>query len=310
VEIAAVMTLRDEVEVVPVNLAYHRALGIDRFLIVDNGSTDGTVAVLEELAGRFPWISWTSDLGPFRQSEMVTALAVEAIGEGADWVVAIDADEFWTADRPLREVLDVTDAGALACRVENFVQSRRVIHDHPASLLSMRYRAEVKGSREEARDLVEGGTIAFVEMAYPPKLFIRGSESLVIGVGNHTATGLAGEAHETDELRVLHAPVRARDRFANRAEHGRRFAEVYSSRGSGWHWRRLAAMRGESTLDAEWEASSYRRGALTVGGAAHPLTRDDRLRNAVLPFTSRAARWSAPISSRWRRAGSPPKGSA
>ena len=289
-KVAAVMTLRDEVNVLPINLAYHRALGIDEFWIVDDGSEDGTVEVLKALSQRHAWINWTSDPGPFRQSEMVTGLAQEAYKHAADWIIAIDADEFWsTSTRPLRDVLDTQQVGALACEVDNFVQSSHVVHDHPASLTTMIYRAEPKGRREDARRLVEEGEIAFVEIAYPPKLVVRSTSSLVIGKGNHAATGFAGGERETTELIVLHAPIRARDRLRNRAEQGRRTAAVHPSPDVGWHLRRVAAIEDTGELKADWVANSHRRGALTVDGQQHALLRDHRLREAVRPFVSRAA---------------------
>jgi glycosyltransferase involved in cell wall biosynthesis len=62
-KIAAVMTLRNEVHIAPVNLAYHHAQGIDEFWIIDNGSEDGTVEVLRVLSQRHGWIRWESDPG-------------------------------------------------------------------------------------------------------------------------------------------------------------------------------------------------------------------------------------------------------
>jgi hypothetical protein len=233
---------------------------------------------------------------------MVIGLAQESTKHGADWIIAIDADEFWsTSTRPLRDVLDTKHLGTLACDVANFVQSSHVVHDHVASLTTIIYRAEPKGRREDARRLVENGEIAFVEMAYPPKLVVRPTSSLVIGIGNHTATGFADDEGETKELIVLHAPIRARDRLSNRAEPGHRLAAIHPNSGVGWHLRRVAAMDNAGALADEWAANSYRRGALAVNGQQRPLRRDHQLRDAVLPFVLKAARWSGRFRSRYRR---------
>ncbi len=299
-KIAAVMTVRNEVTVLPINVAYHRAQGIDEFWIVDNGSEDGTVEVLRALSQRHDWINWASDPGPFDQSTMVTGLAKDAFEHGADWVIPIDADEFWsTPAGSLRDLLATEGAGALVCRVDNYVQASRVIHDHPASLTTMIYRAEPRGRQEDAERLVESGEIAFVEMAYPPKVALRPTSSLVIATGNHRATGYAGEERNTSDLVVLHAPIRARDRLARRAEHGRRVAAVHPNPSTGWHLRRVAGLEIDGDLEAEWAVNSHRRGTLTVGGSRRRLVTSRRLRDAVLPFISPAAKWSAPIRSRW-----------
>ena len=47
-----VMTLkvRDEADIIEHNLRFHRALGVDFFVVTDNGSTDGTSEILDRYA--------------------------------------------------------------------------------------------------------------------------------------------------------------------------------------------------------------------------------------------------------------------
>ena len=56
-KIAAGMTLGDEVNVLPINLAYHRALGIDKLWIIDNGSEDGAVETLIAMSRGNSWLT-------------------------------------------------------------------------------------------------------------------------------------------------------------------------------------------------------------------------------------------------------------
>jgi cellulose synthase/poly-beta-1,6-N-acetylglucosamine synthase-like glycosyltransferase len=94
VKVSGISMLRNEADVVQLCLLHHLAIGCDNVLVVDNGSTDGTVAILRRLAHRYP-ILWTRDDGPYRQSEIITGLARDAACDGADWIVPFDADEFW-----------------------------------------------------------------------------------------------------------------------------------------------------------------------------------------------------------------------
>jgi hypothetical protein len=45
-EIRAFMTVRNEILRLPQTLAHYRKIGVARFFIVDNGSTDGTREIL------------------------------------------------------------------------------------------------------------------------------------------------------------------------------------------------------------------------------------------------------------------------
>lgn len=285
-KLTAVMMVRDEEAVIATNLAYHRSLGVDEFWIVDNGSTDRTLGILASEELSHGDVRWRSDPGPFLQSEVFTALASEAMAAGADWIMPIDADEFWWArDTALRMILSESQGlGGLLCEVDNFVQRRSVRQEHRGSLASMTYRAEPAGTAEDARERVEAGDIGFVEIVYPRKQLLRASADLVIGTGNHQSLNQAGPIEETYTIRVLHAPIRARSTLERRVQFGERIAAADSNPDSGWHMRRLVRLASEGTLDAEWAANSQRFGRLNVDGDRRKLVRDLRLRNEVAPF--------------------------
>lgn len=287
VKIASVMTVRNEVDVLPLNIAYHRSIGITDFWIVDNGSTDGTTSFLREFANANPWLRWRSEPGAFHQSEFITAMAQEAFRSGAEWIVPADADEFWSVEiGQLAEVLARSDAGALVCQVQNFVQDRRVTHDPPSALLTMTHRAEQRGTAASARELVESGAIAFVEIVYPPKVVSRATSSLIIHGGNHSVDGAEGRAEPSGKLSVLHAPIRSLARLELLAEHGRRSAEANPNPEHGWHVRRWAELESLGLLASDWATNSQRHGALTLADGQRRVSRDLRLREAVKPFVS------------------------
>jgi hypothetical protein len=100
VEPRVVMALkvRDEEDVIEWVLAYHRAQGVDFFIVTDNASSDRTPAILERwaAAGLLRVISEPSRELRERGHEWVTRMArLAATEHGADWVVHGDADEFW-----------------------------------------------------------------------------------------------------------------------------------------------------------------------------------------------------------------------
>jgi len=285
--IFGVMLVRNEADIIQANLRYHLSIGIDHILVVDNGSSDGTLQQLERLVetGR---VHVSSRPGVFLQSAMASDVAREAFLRGADWVVPIDADEFWhVPDGTLRDVLDASgEAGVLETEVVNFVQHRSQDELASGAILTMTRRppGPIGGSGEADR-LVESGQIAFVEICYPPKCISRGSIALRIAQGNHSATGTYGAGRATTAIRCLHAPLRARAALERqKLDRGRPAAEIDDYLRHTWQlrrWRRLAA---EGGLDAEWRANSYLADELDVHGVAHPLVIDMALHDLVRPW--------------------------
>ena len=47
--VCGVLMIRNEVDIIRVNVLYHLALGFDNIIIVDNDSSDGTDRVLRQL---------------------------------------------------------------------------------------------------------------------------------------------------------------------------------------------------------------------------------------------------------------------
>jgi hypothetical protein len=90
------LIVRNEADIIEDNLAYHRAQGIDFFVVLDNGSTDGTVEILEsyERAGLLKLVQMPGNMLTI-QRKGNTQIARLAHELGADWVLHNDADEFW-----------------------------------------------------------------------------------------------------------------------------------------------------------------------------------------------------------------------
>jgi hypothetical protein len=283
VKVVGLYLVRNEVDVIETNLRHHLSTLLDEAIVVDNGSTDGTFELVADLADELP-VQLASEVGLPYQSDRLTRMARFAARQGADWILPIDADEFWVAgERPFRSVLQdaPADARALFVNVVNFVQQRDVLVARPGVLATMTMRPQRPvGTPEEASRLMQTGEVAWLELPYTPKCVHRASSDVFIPAGNHlngTDNGVP-----TDALTCLHAPMRARSVLAYKIDQGRRLVEEQSSPEAGWHVKRLWQMaRAGTGAASEWEASSYQDGALTVNGTDHELVRDERLKDAV-----------------------------
>ena len=108
-------TLRNERIRLPYWLGYYRALGVDQFLIVDNGSDDGSAEYLAQQ----PDVSlWTTGASYKRARFGVDWLNWLQSKYGHDhWTVVVDVDEFlvypFCDTRPLRALTDWLDASSI-----------------------------------------------------------------------------------------------------------------------------------------------------------------------------------------------------
>jgi hypothetical protein len=275
-----VVIVRNAADLVSVNLRYHVAAGLERIVVVDNGSTDGTWDCLQALARRLP-LDISQDGGPFDQERLVNAAVQRAARGGADWVIPIDVDEFFVAPRGLAAILAEIDAPVVEVEVVNFVQRRWRRRSTPRALLTMDRAIEVPISSVRAEPLLAAGRRGLVEIEWEPSIIVRPSPGLWIEKGNHSAIGADGPTRRTAEITVLHAPLRSLGVIRRRLDHARRLDEAGVPEGSGWHLRGLP--RARRARRALWRANSTWRGALSAAGVRRPLMRDTRLVDAVAP---------------------------
>lgn len=93
-DILCFLPVRDEALRLPAMLDHHRRLGVDRFIAIDNGSTDGT---LDYLAAQGDVRLYATE-GSYAQSRFGLAwlhLLLDEIANG-HWTLTLDADELFT----------------------------------------------------------------------------------------------------------------------------------------------------------------------------------------------------------------------
>ncbi|MBK6510386.1 MAG: glycosyltransferase family 2 protein [Haliea sp.] len=114
-DILCCVTCRNEHPRLPYFLEYYRSLGVDRFLMIDNGSTDGSA---EYLLQQEDVLLWHSEL-PFKEANFGSSwfeLLLRRYGVG-HWCVTVDTDEFLVyrgaQEKKLRALCDEMDVRQL-----------------------------------------------------------------------------------------------------------------------------------------------------------------------------------------------------
>lgn len=201
-KIILTLLCRNEADIIASTVEFHLRRGVDLILATDNGSTDGTVAILDryrrqgvlrllhEPSHTHDQAVWVSRMGRLAAEE-----------HGADWVIPCDADEFWWPQASsFREVLAHVPPEQLAVEVErvNFLppsaDARTDLPFHQVQTLRERR------SRNSLGDPL------------PPKVCHRADPALTVSDGNHAVlrSGQPVDARPGGaQLEILHFPVRS-----------------------------------------------------------------------------------------------------
>lgn len=92
-KIVATILAKDEEDIIAQNIEHHLEQGVWKIVFTDNNSSDRT----REIVSKYPEVAEIIDEpgDDHNQSEWVTRMAQVACKLNPDWIVHLDADEFW-----------------------------------------------------------------------------------------------------------------------------------------------------------------------------------------------------------------------
>jgi hypothetical protein len=262
-----VMTLlvRDEADILAANIRYHLAAGVDHVIATDNGSTDGTIEILEGFE-RSGVLTLRHDADErFDQARITTEMAVLARDRfGADWVLSNDADEFWAG--PLRQAIAASPSNLLFCRRANRVAPAEAALWSFAVASALVVAPDAKARAELLRPI-------------PPKVLVRAADLIALTQGCHNAEMRQARPVIARDILIRHFPVRGPAHFRRKALAG---GAAYGRNKAldprlGEHWRRWHNAIAAGRLDEVYRAVVPSEIELAAALAAGTAVVDDLL---------------------------------
>jgi hypothetical protein len=205
-----IMTLlvRNEEDIVRENILYHLNRGVDKLIVTDNNSEDGTLDILYEFEkqGVIDLIHEKED--NYTQSKWVTRMAAIAMEKyNADWLIHSDADEFWwPAEGDLKDVLATVppEFKVIVVPRNDFIP-----------------RPEPDGALFERMIIKNLKSLNHIGMPLPPKVCHRAIPGVIVAQGNHKLIHPPDlQAFNTPLLEIMHFPMRSYRQFESKIAFG------------------------------------------------------------------------------------------
>lgn len=243
--------IKNEADIILDNIKVHAQLGADCFVIIDNGSTDGTREILDSIKDQYEMIIIDRPQLDYQQSNWKTEMAKTAAKQlGADWSIANDADEFWIPkDGDLKT--EMTQGGSiLECPRHNILYDREAF-DSEAPYYTQTNRVQYpidypKGIQQSEPNL------SIMLGKIHGKVAVRSTGLLRVKGGNHRAWHAWGwlNTKQSGNISVYHYPIRSKAKFIQNIENRKALLDAGVTK-MGDHYRRWVRMYNEGLIEEE-----------------------------------------------------------
>lgn len=280
-----IMTImvRDEADVIEAMIVHHINQGIDKFIVTDNGSIDGTTSILNRYVQAGLVDLRIDPVHRKQQSTVVTSMARDAYTQyGADWVINADADEFWvskSSSHTVKEALEETSKS-----IQSFTVPVVDMTGPPARAGTGLNRLIYRDNRTDAAlrriGLFAGSTSVAVHV---------GDASVEVAQGNHVVSlDSLGYPPEHAMIEVLHFSWRSWEQFSRKVANA---GQAYESNpdlspSPNHHGMRDYARLRDGSLQAHYVARHPTAQELIEGLAEGTYTMTERISSEQLPTTA------------------------
>ncbi|BBX47791.1 hypothetical protein GCM10009641_11650 [Mycobacterium cookii] len=267
-KIGANLSVVDEVELIEQAIHHLRAIGVDLIIACDLGSSDGTYEIMERYRSDDDfWLFRLKEESDQYDADWIRANIALAKSAGMDWVLFLDADEFWIPREgslkasPLLDAFDVlsVDRFNVPLGVDGPMMPSRLAPESYEELLVI-----AKPVEDPQAHLRRNSGDAWIRMWQDPKVMFRPERIISLDVAAHDAFAcdkMPLRRTRPSDLVVIHLPFTTQKRFARKVDNIRRVLRDKAidddNDAPAWHWRRWVAMAQQGRINEEFEASRF-----------------------------------------------------
>ena len=269
-KVVATLRVKDEVELIEQCIGHLREIGVDHIIACDMNSTDGTYEALQSYrSDKDFWIVPLRDLVE-DEARVLTALVKSA---RADWVICLDADEFWIpATGSLRDCAALPTADVIMVDRYNIpvgpagpLMPAELRPPHYGDLLLL---AEPVDDAQSY--LRQNASVSWIWAKAEPKVMARPKRIKALEYAGHDvfpADSTRLRRSTADDLFIAHLPFTSRARFHRKVENIRRTISAHDAFFDGamaWHWRRWLTLAEQGRLDEEYDSTVFTADAIAA----------------------------------------------
>jgi hypothetical protein len=282
IRLAMTILVKNEADIIEQNIRVHAALGVDGFVVMDNGSSDGTREILATLAKEFEILIIDEPAQSYRQRQWMTQLAHTARQRlGADWVMSNDADEFWIPQEgSLKSGLDRRGAIINVKRYNMALSEANLEPDTPYYETTLKVKHPIVYDKKAQREQIN---IAIPLTSIKPKVMINPYGLIKIKGGNHRAihVGNLFGRQQGSHINIYHYPIRSYEQFEKNIRNRVELAKLKDIR-MGDHYFRWVTLYQEGKLAEEYERFIIKNNELPVLERFGIIEQDTLARDHIL----------------------------